>query len=104
MNKSGIWPFEYKVLVKPREVSEKTDGGIIMPEEIQKKEKYGNSYGTIVAIGEIAFTDPDWLERPRVGDNILFDKYAGTFTMGNDGVEYRLINDKEIVARMEERS
>jgi co-chaperonin GroES (HSP10) len=99
-NESGISPLEYKVLILPKEVTDVTAGGIVMPADVVEKEKYGNAYGTIIAHGAIAFTDPDWLDHPRVGDDVLFDKYAGTHTLGTDGKEYRLINDKEIVARM----
>ena len=97
-NKSGIHPVEYKVLVAPRKVEEKTAGGIIMPDEVKEKEEYTNAYGFIVECGGNAFEDPDWKSKPELGTLIMFDKYAGTKVTGNDGETYRLINDKEIVA------
>ena len=98
MNNSGIWPCEYKVLIQPKRVDEKTIGGIIIPESAKEKEKYVTVEGVLVAVGAIAFTDPDWLDKPKVGDTVLYDKYAGTTIKGRDGEEYRLINDKEIGA------
>ena len=98
MNESGIRPMEYKVLVKPEEVEEKTKGGIYIPEQAKDKEKFAKQEGVLIAVGAIAFTDPDWLERPRVGDRVLYDKYAGCTVKGKDGENYRIINDKEIGA------
>lgn len=94
----NIRPVEYKVLVKPCEVEEKTVGGLYLPDQARDKEKFAKSEGTIVAVGAIAFTDPDWLDNPRVGDRVLFDRYAGSLVKDEDGIEYRLINDKEIGA------
>lgn len=98
MNKSGIKPVEYKVLIKPIEVEEKTEGGIILPQQAREREAYAQQQGKLVAVGEIAFTEPDWLDKPKVGETVLFDKFAGGMVIGKDGVEYRLINDKEIGA------
>ena len=98
MNEPGIRPLEYKVLVKPLEVEEKTKGGIYLPETTKDKEKFAKQEGILIAVGAIAFTDPDWLDRPKVGDKVLYDRYAGCTVQGKDGNEYRLIADKEIGA------
>lgn len=92
-----IKPMEYKVLIRPKVVEEKTAGGIILPEQTRDKEKYAQVEGELVAVGAIAFTDPDWLERPKVGDTVLYDRYAGCTVKDGDD-EFRLINDKEIGA------
>ncbi len=98
MNESGLMPVEYKILIKPKEVEEKTEGGIFIPDSAKEKEEFARSEGVIVAVGAIAFTDPDWLDTPKVGDRVLFDKFAGSLVEGSDGAIYRLINDKEIGA------
>jgi len=100
MNNSGIYPVEYKVLIKPEIVERKTAGGIFLPESTKEKEEFAKSVGVIIAIGAICFTDPNWLEHPKVGDKVLYDRYAGTLVEGIDGEKYRLINDKEIGAVM----
>lgn len=99
-NKSGIIPMEYKVLIVPKKIAKKTEGGIYMPDDTQEKHQFGVTEGVIVAVGPIAFTDPDWLDCPKPGDTILYDKYAGNNTSitGKDGEKYKLINDKEIGA------
>ena len=97
-NESGIVPVEYKVLILPEKVEEKTHGGIFIPDSAQEKAKYATMRGTLIACGAIAFTSPDWLDCPKPGDKVLFDKYSGGVVKGKDGVDYRLINDKEIQA------
>jgi chaperonin GroES len=98
MNESGIQPVEYKVLIKPVKVEEKTKGGIILPGSVKEKEEFAQMRGKVIAVGAIAFTDPDWLDKPKAGDIVLFDKYAGASVKGSDGIWYRLILDKEIGA------
>lgn len=102
MNESGIRPVEYKVLIKPIEVEEKTQGGIILPEQAREREAYAQQKGVLVAVSPNAFTDPEWLDPPKVGDFVLYDKFAGAIVKGQDAVEYRLINDKEIGAVIHE--
>ena len=98
VNESGFQPVEYKVLIAPSEVEEVSKGGIIIPESAKEKEKFAKAEGIIVAIGAICFTEPEWLHCPKVGDTVLFDKYAGCLVKGKDGKSYRLISDKEIGA------
>ena len=102
-NTSGIFPLEYRVLVKPVKVQEKTEGGIIIPEQAKDKQKYAIEKGRLIAVGSNAFEDPAWGFRPEVGQMILFDRYAGgRLVKGMDGEEYRLMNDKEITAIVSE--
>lgn len=98
MNESGIRPLEYKVLIKPDQVEEVSKGGIILVDQTKDKQKFATDCGELIAVGAIAFTEPDWLDRPQVGDKVLYDRYAGSLVRGTDGVEYRLMNDKEIGA------
>ena len=104
MNTSGIHPVEYKVLIKPVKVEETTKGGIILTDTTKDKEKYATVKGELVEVGAIAFTDPDWLDKPRVGNLVMFDRYSGGLVQGDDGEDYRLINDKEICAILGENN
>lgn len=97
-NESGIIPTEFKVLVKPKKVERKTEGGIVLPDEVMTKEEHSTMEGILVAVSPIAFTDPDWLETPKVGDKVVYDKFAGSTILGKDGEKYRLINDRNIGA------
>jgi len=100
MNNSKILPCEFKVLIEPEIVEEKTAGGIILAPITKDKEQMAQVRGVLIAIGGNAFED--WKDRPKVGDKVYFGKYAGYIVKGNDGKEYRLCNDKDICAIIEE--
>jgi co-chaperonin GroES (HSP10) len=107
LNTSGIVPTEFKVLIRPKEVEEKSAGGIIIPDMKKDAEKYATIEGTIVAISHLAFTyatAEEWGDqKPRAGQRVIFAKYAGVRTKGpRDGVEYLLVNDKDVVATVED--
>jgi chaperonin GroES len=93
---SGIHPLEYKVLVKPQKIEEKTEGGIVLTNETRDKEEMAEVEAELIAVGPIAFED--WEVFPKIGAKVHFAKYAGIYVKGNDGENYRLINDKDILA------
>jgi len=70
-----------------------------MPDTARDKEKFAMTKGVLIESGAIAFSDPDWLDRPKAGMMVMYDRYAGgSLVKGDDGEEYRLMNDKEICA------
>lgn len=104
MNESGIFPVEYRVLIKPEKI-EDTDptlrgakeAGLYIPEEESEREQMAQMKGVLVAVGGNAFND--WNEKiPAVGDRVMFAKYAGFNAEGQDGEKYRLCNDKDVSA------
>jgi len=102
MNASGIIPLDVKVLVRPDPVEEKTAGGIIRPDMVRDKEKYASVKATVTAVGESAFADWKADERkPQAGERVVIAQYAGINIKGDDGAEYRLCNDEDIIARLE---
>lgn len=108
-NNTGIVPTEFKVLIAPKPVEEKTKGGIILSTQTTDSEKYATIEGTIVAVSPLAFiyvTKQEWAENnatpPKPGDRVIFAKYAGVRHTAKDGKEYLLVNDKDIVATIEE--
>ena len=99
MNTSGIQPTEFKVLIKPEKIDEKTAGGIWKPQDLCEKEQAATTAGEIIAISPLAFTYADWpvtTSPPKVGDRVALARYAGMTVKGSDGEEYRLVNDKDI--------
>jgi chaperonin GroES len=100
-NQSGINPTEYRVLVKPEKVEEKTQGGIIIPDQTKDRDQYAVVKGTLVSVSPLAFTYADWPEGSRVpqpGDRVAYEKYAGALMKGNDGEDYRVVNDRDVHA------
>jgi chaperonin GroES len=106
MNVTGIQPTEFKVLIEPKEIETKTAGGIILADMTKDHEKYATIQGTILAVSHLAFTyaaAEEWGDmKPKPGDRVIFAKYAGVRHKAKDGKEYLLVNDKDIVATIEE--
>lgn len=101
-NESGIYPTEYKILIAPKAVGEKI-GSIIIPDSTKERDQFAQMEGVIVAVSPLAFTyEPkeSWNGSgpPKVGDRVLFAKYAGATVKGRDGKEYRIVNDKDLAA------
>ena len=102
-NTSGIYPTEYKVLVKPDVAAKKTESGIWIPDETVDRNQAAATKGEIIDISPLAFTYDDWPsdERiPKVGDMVAFARYAGVSIEGDDGEDYRLVSDKEVIATL----
>lgn len=102
MNSSGVTPLDVKVLVLPDPPREKTPGGIFIPETTKEKEKFAAVKATLVAVGPNAFAEWGTDNAPGSGARILMAQYAGANVKGNDGKDYRLCNDEDIVAVLEE--
>ena len=67
----NIRPLADRVLIKPAAAEEKTLGGIIIPDSAKEKPLKGE----IVAVGN-GTKDEEMVV--KVGDNVLYGKYAGT--------------------------
>ena len=96
-NASGIHPRGWRVLLKPLEVEEKTASGIIIStKENSDREQMANTTGEVIEVGEGC---NGWC---KAGDRIVHAKYAGLIYLGKDGVTYRIVNDEDIVAVLDE--
>ena len=100
-NPSGINPTEFKVLIAPSEVGDKI-GNVYIPQEHQERAQFAQMEGTLVALAPLAFTYADWNgcedKKPKIGDKVLFAKFAGFEHKGKDGKKYRVVNDKDVSA------
>ena len=100
-NESGINPVGWRVLIKPQEVKEVSQGGIILSTDKGKeREQMANTTGIVIAMGAECYADEPspWC---KVGDKVIFAKYAGLLYKGRDGKEYRMINDKDITGTLD---
>ena len=98
VNTSGIHPKGHRILIQPDAVEQTTDSGIILSVGVQTdRERLAQLKGTVIEVGNSA-----WHDQPepwaQVGDHIIFGKYSGLIYDGADDVEYRIINDLDIVA------
>jgi chaperonin GroES len=103
---NGIWPVEYKVLIMPEVVKDKSEGGMYLPETARERQQYAMERGTVMAIGDGFFSDLPG-PTPKIGDKVIFNKYAGsliTIWVEGERKECRLCNDKDICAILKEDS
>lgn len=102
MNNSGISPKGHRLLVLPDEVETTTKSGIVVTTATQEfREQLAQVDAVVVAMGNTCYSDqPEpWC---KVGDRIVFGKYSGIIREGKDGKKYRIINDLDCVATIEE--
>ena len=101
-----VVPTEFKCLIRTEEIEGKSKGGIWYPDTSRERMQYGVDRGELLAVGEGFFAElPGPV--PKVGDNVLFNKYAGTLLEIDEREKegdrpirnrYRLCNDKDICA------
>lgn len=88
MSLTNFKPNEDRVLVEPAAAEEKTSSGIIIPDTAKEKPQKGK----VVAIGDGIKDKPVTV---KVGDNILYGKYAGT-EITIDGRDYLIMRNSDI--------
>jgi len=85
----NIQPLDERVLVEPIDVEEKV-GSIIIPDTAKEKP----SMGKVVAVG----TDEEIQKLLKVGDKVLFGKYAGE-EIKIEGKKHLIISRSDILAK-----
>jgi chaperonin GroES len=83
-----VKPLQDRVLIKVVEAETKTASGLYIPDTAQEK----TQVGTVVAIG-----DDKEMITVKVGDKVMYDKYAGT-TISVDDVDHLIVKSSDILA------
>ena len=86
----NVKPLADRVLVQPAQAEEKTASGIIIPDTAKEKPMRG----TIVAAGPGKKDEPTTV---KVGDSVLYGKYAGT-EISIDGNDFLIMRESDILA------
>ena len=91
-------PLHDRLLVKRLEEEEKTKGGIIIPDSANEKPMEGKviaaGKGKKLEDGKVSALDV------KVGDKVLFSKYAGT-DIKMDGEDYLIMREDDILGILE---
>jgi len=90
MSNVSIKPLADRVIVEVSPAEEKTASGIIIPDTAKEKPQRG----TIVAVGTGKKDEPMTV---KVGDTVLYGKYAGT-EVSVDGRELLIMRESDIFA------
>ena len=93
-----IKPLGERIVIKVVEETEQTTGGIFIPDSAKEKPQKGE----VVAVGLGKMNDKGEREPMdvKVGDVILYAKYAGT-DVKMDGTEYKILSIKDALAIIE---
>jgi chaperonin GroES len=86
----NIKPLADRVVIEPKAAEEKTASGIYIPDSAKEKPQRG----TIVAVGN---GTKDVVMEVKVGDEVLYGKYAGT-ELNIDGNDYLIMKQSDILA------
>jgi len=101
-NESGLHPRGSKLLLYPDPIMVETQSGIVVAtgKEVDRLEM-AQTEGVVVEIGPNAYHDQvsPWC---KVGERVIFAKYAGIMSKGKDGKQYRFVNDLDIVGVIDE--
>jgi chaperonin GroES len=93
-----VRPLQDRVIVRRMEEERKTASGIVIPDAATEKPDQGE----IIAVGKGKVADDGKLiaMSVKIGDKVLFGKYAGqTFKM--DGQEYMTMREDDIIGVVE---
>lgn len=98
MAKTFLKPLGDRVVVKVVEQEEKTSGGILLPQTAKEKPQEAE----VLAVGPGKLLDDGKRAalEVRVGDRVVFAKYAGT-EIKSQGEELLVISEKDILAIVE---
>lgn len=94
MSKPSIKPIagtQNRVVIEPAAAEEKTASGIIIPDTAKEKPQQGK----VISISEV--DDKGNKPSVKVGDNVLYGKYAGT-EITVSGHEYLIMRESDIFA------
>ncbi len=91
----NIKPLSDRVLIEPAAAEEKTSFGIIIPDTAKEKPQRG----IVVAVGEGKLADTGHIVKlqVKVGDTVLYGKYAGT-EIAVEGKDYLIMREADIFA------
>lgn len=93
-----IKPLGDRIVIKVIEDTEQTSGGIFIPDSAKEKPQKGE----VVAVGLGKMNEKGEREPMdvKVGDTVLYAKYAGT-DVKMDGTEYKILSIKDALAVIE---
>ena len=90
-------PLGDRVVVTPVEREEVTSSGLVLPDTAREKPQEGEVVA--VGIGRVADDGKRIEMEVKVGDKVVYSKYAGT-EFKEDDVEYLILRESDILAKV----
>lgn len=95
-----VIPVRHVAIIKPDKLEDKSSGGVWLPETARDRMQTSVDRGELVAVGDGFFEGlPGPV--PKIGQKVIFDRYAGSL-IKVDKEDFRLCNDDKIIAILEE--
>ncbi|MGD1907361.1 MAG: co-chaperone GroES [Leptolyngbyaceae cyanobacterium] len=94
---STVKPLGDRILVKVSDAEEKTSGGILLPDTAKEKPQVGE----VIQVGPGKRNDDGSVQtlEVKVGDKVLYSKYAGTdIKLATD--DYVLLRESDVLATL----
>lgn len=90
-----IRPLHDRIVIKRKNEEERTAGGLFIPETAKERP----TQATVIAVGKGRYRDDGSVAAlaVKVGDTVLFGKYAGT-EIKLDGEEVLIIREEDVLA------
>lgn len=93
----NLKPLDDRLVVQPSDATEKTAGGILLPDSAKQKPQQG----TVIAVGPGRLMD-NGTRAPlavKIGDVVLYGKYSGSdVEVGN--VEYKILRESDVLGKL----
>ena len=90
-------PMGDRILIQPLERDYVTTGGIFLPDTAKEKPQEGEVKA--VGPGRVAEDGKRVPLELKVGEVVLYSKYAGT-EVKDDGVDYLILSERDILAKI----
>ena len=96
----NLKPLGDRIVVKVLSREEKTKGGIVLPDTAKEKPTEGE--GIAVGTGKVLDNGQKLPIEVKVGDRIIFSKYAGT-EVQLDGEDYVIFSERDVLAIVDKK-
>ena len=92
-------PTGWRLIVLPYRGRGKTEGGILLPDQVVEENQVATQVGYVLKVGPLAYKDSDKFDGPwcKEKDWVMFARYAGS-RLKIDGGEVRILNADEVLA------
>lgn len=93
----NLKPLDDRIVVSVSDATEKTAGGILLPDSAKQKPHQG----TVVAVGPGKLLD-NGTRAPMavaIGDTVLFGKYSGS-DVEVGGTEYKILRESDVLGKL----
>ena len=91
-----------RVLIKPKELEKKTEGGIIINYgSMEKQHEAATMEGTIAGVGPCCWEDYGKQGWVKIGDDVIFAQYAGKIVKDPETEEkFFVVNDIDVQVKV----